>query len=452
MTNGQHLLFYRNPARCWEEALPLGNGRIGAMVYGRADEELIELNEDTLWGGRPRSFDGGGYFEQLGEARRLLRERRFAEADEFISSHMLHYDSEGYLPAGRLKLRFAGPLPDGEYRRELELSEAVAATRTGGLLCEWFVSAPHQVLVMRCTATVPGTAGFALSLDSPLRHTVGIEAGDLFLNGVCPVHARGDEITETDAEGRGGIRFEIRARLLAEGGTVAAGAGALTASGADSILLLVAIRSDFRGWNREPAGAFPAEACRADLDRAAAAGSDALRSAHIEEHQLYYRRSSLELPEDAADALPTDERLAALYARRSGRPQEEFAQRMAENNGNGRWLSPEETVAAGLADVVTDAAGHPAPSLTRNIARGWERLLIRIGLSAGEQLPADRNILHTEGEERELLRRSAAAVRQAQQRVVPTQTRPREDPSYGDLVRTANQRAYSEDAKRLRNM
>ncbi|WP_418393043.1 glycoside hydrolase N-terminal domain-containing protein, partial [Victivallis lenta] len=301
MTNGQHLLFYRNPARCWEEALPLGNGRIGAMVYGRADEELIELNEDTLWGGRPRSFDGGGYFEQLGEARRLLRERRFAEADEFISSHMLHYDSEGYLPAGRLKLRFAGPLPDGEYRRELELSKAVAATRTGGLLCEWFVSAPHQVLVMRCTATVPGTAGFALSLDSPLRHTVGIEAGDLFLNGVCPVHARGDEITETDAEGRGGIRFEIRARLLAEGGTVAAGAGALTASGADSILLLVAIRSDFRGWNREPAGAFPAEACRADLDRAAAAGSDALRSAHIEEHQLYYRRSSLELPEDAAD-------------------------------------------------------------------------------------------------------------------------------------------------------
>ena len=148
----------------------------------------------------------------------------------------------------------------------------------------------------------------------------------------------------------------------------------------------------------------------------------------------------------------TDTRIAAVYAARSGRPAGEFEALMAENNGNGRWLSPEEAVAAGLADVVTDAAGHPAPSLTRNIARGWERLLVRIGLSAGEQLPADRNVLHTEGEERELLRRSAAAVRQAQQRVVPTQTRPREDPSYGDLVRTANQRAYSEDAKRLRNM
>ena len=148
----------------------------------------------------------------------------------------------------------------------------------------------------------------------------------------------------------------------------------------------------------------------------------------------------------------TDARIAAVYAARSGRPAAEFETLMAENNGNGRWLSPEEAVAAGLADVVTDAAGHPAPSLTRTIARGWDRLLVRIGLSTGEQLPADRNVLHTEGEERELLRRSAAAVRQAQQRVVPTQTRPREDPSYGDLVRTANQRAYSEDAKRLRNM
>ena len=150
----------------------------------------------------------------------------------------------------------------------------------------------------------------------------------------------------------------------------------------------------------------------------------------------------------------TDTRIAAVYAARSGRPAAEFETLMAENNGSGRWLSPEEAVAAGLADVVTDAAGRGAPSLTRNIARGWERLFVRIGLSAGEQLPADRdrNVLHTEGEERELLRRSAAAVRQGQQRVVPTQTRPREDPSYGDLVRTANQRAYSEDAKRLRNM
>ena len=148
----------------------------------------------------------------------------------------------------------------------------------------------------------------------------------------------------------------------------------------------------------------------------------------------------------------TDTRIAAVYAARSGRPAAEFETLMAENNGSGRWLSPEEAVAAGLADVVTDTAGRGAPSLTRNIARGWERLLVRIGLGTGEQLPEDRNVLHTGSDEQELLRRSAAAARQAQQRAVPTQTRPREDPSYGDLVRTANQRAYSEDAKRLRSI
>lgn len=148
----------------------------------------------------------------------------------------------------------------------------------------------------------------------------------------------------------------------------------------------------------------------------------------------------------------TDARIAAVYAARSGRPADEFATLMAENNGNGRWLSPQEAVAAGLADAITDAAGHPAPSLTRNIARGWQRLLARIGLAPEESMPEDRNVLHTASDERDLLRRSALAVQQAQQNALPTRTNRREDPSYGDLVRTPNQLAYSEDAKRLRNI
>ena len=149
----------------------------------------------------------------------------------------------------------------------------------------------------------------------------------------------------------------------------------------------------------------------------------------------------------------TDARIAAVYASRSGRPAAEFEALMAENNGNGRWLSPEEAVAAGLADVVTDAAGHPAPSLTRNIARGWERLLVRIGLSAGEQLPADRdrNVLHFDGEVQALRSRSAVAADEARRQAAPTSTQPREDPSCGDTVRSANERAYAEDARRMRN-
>ena len=108
----------------------------------------------------------------------------------------------------------------------------------------------------------------------------------------------------------------------------------------------------------------------------------------------------------------TDTRIAAVYAARSGRPAGEFEALMAENNGNGRWLSPEEAVAAGLADTVTDNGERTAPSLAGNIARGWERLLAGIGLNRREELPADRNVLLTAGERQELLRRSATAIRQ----------------------------------------
>ncbi|WP_419510938.1 Clp protease ClpP [Alistipes sp.] len=150
----------------------------------------------------------------------------------------------------------------------------------------------------------------------------------------------------------------------------------------------------------------------------------------------------------------TDARIAAVYAARSGRPADEFEELMAENNGNGRWLSPEEAVAAGLADTVIDAGERTAPSLVQNIARGWERLLAGIGLGRGRsrELPADRNVLHTGAERQELLYRPATALEQAQQHAAPTATKSREDPSCGDTAPTANQRAYAEDIKRLKSI
>lgn len=146
----------------------------------------------------------------------------------------------------------------------------------------------------------------------------------------------------------------------------------------------------------------------------------------------------------------TDARIAAVYASRSGRPAAEFEALMAENNGNGRWLAPEEAVAAGLADKVVEAAEQSAPSLVRNIARGWERLLANIGLRPGPALPADRNVLHFDGEVQALHSRSAVAADEARRQVAPTSTQPREDPSCGDAVRSANERAYAEDARRMR--
>lgn len=147
----------------------------------------------------------------------------------------------------------------------------------------------------------------------------------------------------------------------------------------------------------------------------------------------------------------TDARIAAVYAARSGRPAAEFETLMAENNGNGRWLSPQEAVEAGLADRVTGAAEPSAPSLAKNIARGWERLLANLGLRQGAELPADRNVLHFDAEVQALRERADAAAEESRRQAAPTRTLAREDPSYGDTVRSANERAYAEDARRLRN-
>ncbi len=139
----------------------------------------------------------------------------------------------------------------------------------------------------------------------------------------------------------------------------------------------------------------------------------------------------------------TDARIAALYAARSGCEAARFETLMAENNGNGRWLSPDEVIEAGLADEVIDTASV-VPALARNIARGWQRLLSSVGLRGGD-LPEDRNVLHFDP-----LQQSLLVAEEAQKRVVATATLSREDPSYGDVVRSANEKAYADDVQRMR--
>ena len=154
----------------------------------------------------------------------------------------------------------------------------------------------------------------------------------------------------------------------------------------------------------------------------------------------------------------TDARIAGVYATRSGRPAEEFEALMAENNGNGRWLSPEEAIAAGLADRIVETTEQPVGNRTKHPAvRGWKRLLATIGLGSKSEIdprevPDDRNVLHFDEETRQTLqRRSQLAAAEARASFGPTTVLPREDPSYNETLRTANERAYAEDAKCFQN-
>ena len=155
-------LYYTHPAEYWEAALPVGNGRLGAMIYGGVCHEEIALNEDTLWSGLPENRYSTEVSKHLPEVRRLIREKKWSEADKLVSGKMMDHDSQSYQPAGKLLFDFQLEGPCSDYERSLDLDTALAATRfkAGGVTCrrEILASYPAQLLVMRFSADRPGKA------------------------------------------------------------------------------------------------------------------------------------------------------------------------------------------------------------------------------------------------------------------------------------------------------
>ena len=174
MTNNL-TLWYRQPAQAWGEALPLGNGRLGAMVFGGVTDERVQLNEDTLWSGAPRDWNNPNARDLLPIIRGLIFEGKYAEADK-VAQQMQGPFTQSYEPLADLRLHFdaAGSVTD--YRRDLNLDTAIATTTytAGGTSYhrEALVSAPDQVIAVRLTCDSADGLAFRASLDSPLRYTV----------------------------------------------------------------------------------------------------------------------------------------------------------------------------------------------------------------------------------------------------------------------------------------
>lgn len=312
-----HTLHYRKPAASWAEALPLGNGRIGAMVFGGVERERVQFNEDTLWSGRPGKETGYRIREEIGRVRELLREGRYAEANAATDAMTGAHDSQSYQPAGDLHLRFDGATEVGGYRRELDLATGLhrVTFQRGGARQEHtgLVSAPHQVFALRMAADRPGRLSFTLDMDSCMRHAFAVEGDAFRLTGQLPRdnRGRGADCIAWEIEGQGGIRYVMKGRVLLEGGRCEPCDGSLRVRDAEAALILLAIRTGFVSWNREPSedvAALEADADR-QLERAGALGWEGLKAAHVEEHGALYRRMTLDL--GARDERPTDEVLAA---------------------------------------------------------------------------------------------------------------------------------------------
>jgi len=306
-------LRYRNPAESWEEALPLGNGRIGAMVFGGTERERIQLNEDTLWSGRPGDEEGFTVRENIEEVRRLLREQRYSEATELTDRMTGYHDSECYQMAGNLYFDFGEGRATGNYERSLDISTAIASVTFdhNGITYsrESFVSAPHQVMAVRLGADRPGSIGFVLSMDSQMRFECRADEGGLCLAGQCPLSNRshGEDQITWEKDGKGGIKYIVKAGALNEGGTVSAAGETLKVEGADEVILLLAIKTGFVAFDLDPSDDVEAmeQACDGLLEQATGEGWDALKASHCREHGEMYQRMSLDL--GATDERPTDE-------------------------------------------------------------------------------------------------------------------------------------------------
>ncbi len=309
-----HMLYYNRPAKCWEEALPIGNGRMGAMIYGRPDTERIELNEDTLWAGGPSDEIGYAIRENIGEVRHLIREGKYADATRLTTEMTGTHRVQSYLLAGNLHLAF-GHETCTDYTRSLDLTTAITKTRyqANGVMftSENFVSTPHQVIATRIAADQPGVIQLTLSADSLMRAEVSTNGAELTMIGRCPfAMPRGASDPVWEQDGRTGMQYVVKARLIVTGGKIFPGEQSLTVNDADEVVMLVAIHTGYRNWNQPPSAdvASMTRLCDAQLDTAQAAGWDRIKDDHIRDYASLYSRVSLDL--GARDERPTDEILA----------------------------------------------------------------------------------------------------------------------------------------------
>ncbi|WP_371604608.1 glycoside hydrolase family 95 protein [Streptomyces sp. NBC_01220] len=297
-------LWYRSPAAEWLEALPVGNGRIGAMVFGGTDTERLQLNEDSLWAGGPHDYVRPGAGTHLDEIRRLVVEEKWNQAQRLIDTDFIGSPSEqvAYQVLGDLELAFDSTGEVTDYERELDLETAVARTgytRAGVRhVREVFASSPDQVIVVRMTADTPGAIGFTARFTTPQRATGStVDAHTVALDGVS-----GDWYGLP-----GSVHFRALAQARTEGGRVSTADGVLTVEDADSVTLLISMATSYR--NYLDAGADPKDRARRHLAPAAGRPYQQLRSHHVADYRQLFSRVAIDLGPSERTALPTDQRI-----------------------------------------------------------------------------------------------------------------------------------------------
>lgn len=306
---GENVLWCERPAQRWLEALPVGNGRLGAMVFGGVARERLALNESTVWSGAPSDrHDNPGAREHLAEIRQRLFAGEYMKARDLCGQHLLgRRDSYGtHLPMADLLLEFEHPAGAVTgYRRQLDLATGVVRVEyaVGGVrfVREVFASNPDNVFAVRLTCEKPGQLSFSLNLDG------GDLPAEVQAQGNRTLVIRGDARETKHSDGTTGVSFESWVRVLAEGGQVRAVDESLAVQGADTVTLLVVANTTFRDQD-------PTALCAAQLEKVAGRSFSQLRQAHVADHRHLFDRVDLNVGGHEATSRPMERRLADLHA------------------------------------------------------------------------------------------------------------------------------------------
>ena len=312
--NEELKLWYDAPAQQWTDALPLGNGRLGAMVFGTPAQERIQINEETIWGGGPHNNVNYAAKDGLDQIRQALWEGRRSDAqalcDQYISSKGAH--GMPYQTAGSLMLDFEGITDFTDYYRELDIARAVALTRfkANGVeyTREYFVSFPDQVIALRLTSSVKGALSFKASYNLPYREDriLGRSAEITGKQAVMTISCKGD-----DHEGvEGKIRFTDKTLFIPEGGSLTADDNTVTVSGADAVTIYISIGTNFVNYQSVSGD----ENAQADhwMEPFAKGKKKYINvlAENIKEYQKQFGTVTLDLGTNDQAKLPTNQRVA----------------------------------------------------------------------------------------------------------------------------------------------
>jgi len=332
-------LWYAQPARVWTEANPVGNGRLGGMIFGGVDKERIQLNENSLWSGGPQDADNPEALKSLQKVRQLLFEGKYVEAQELtlktmickgVGSHSAGsaYDPYGsYQTLGDLRLQFFGLENPEDYRRELDLARAISTVRfragDTSYTRETFCSFPDQVLVIRLTADKPGRLSFKVTLArdprSSSRHGKNDSRIEPFPESEEREKAVSAAVSENNRlvmQGRAwdgkGMQYRADLAVCNDGGRLSEDGDGLRVDGASAVTLLLAAATDYVSAKNDR-HKDPEAICKDQLTAACAKSYDELRRAHVADYPNLFNRVVLELGRSNRET-PTDERLRSIIA------------------------------------------------------------------------------------------------------------------------------------------